>query len=125
MINRKRNFDLIREILFVIENSPPNQPVVSNQLNIDGYDFGVIFLHVEMLKGAGFIEADTQRTLSGGGAILIKQITWKGYEFLDNARNDNIWKKVKAEAEKKGSSVSMAVLNGLLLAAAKKYVGLD
>ena len=49
----------------------------------------------------------------------------KGHEFLANARNNTVWKKVMAQAQEKGQSVGMTVLNGLLEQAAKKYAGLD
>jgi hypothetical protein len=49
----------------------------------------------------------------------------KGHQFLANARNDTIWKKVLAQAKEKGQSVGITVLNGLLEQAAKKYAGLE
>ena len=49
----------------------------------------------------------------------------KGHQFLANARNDTIWKKVLNQAKEKGQSVGITVLNGLLEQAAKKYAGLE
>lgn len=122
-LTRERNFELLRLILLEIESSHPNQ-VITN-LNIEGYDETIIILHVEILKDNDYIEAEMMKTLGGNRGFLIKKILPEGYEFLDNAKNDNIWKKFKAKAERKGSSMSMAVANGLLTAAAKKYFGLD
>ena len=122
-LTRERNFDLLRLILLEIESSHPNQ-VIKN-LNIEGYDETIIILHVEILKDNDYIEAEMMKTLGGNRGFLIKKILPEGYEFLDNAKNDNIWKKFKAQAERKGSSMSMAVANGLLTAAAKKWFELD
>ena len=122
-LTRERNFELLRLILLEIESSHPNQ-VIKN-LNIEGYDETIIILHVEILKDNDYIEAEMMKTLGGNRGFLIKKILPEGYEFLDNAKNDNIWKKFKAQAERKGSSMSMAVANGLLTAAAKKWFELD
>ena len=123
-LTRERNFDLIRSILLVIESSPPDSTITNSQLNIEGHDPSIVGFHVEMLKNAGFIDAVIEKNFSGS-AFMIKGINWEGYEFLDNAKNDTIWKKFKAQAESKGSSMSMTVANGLLTALGKKYFGLD
>ena len=123
-LTRERNFDLIRSILLAIESSPPDSTIANSQLNIEGHDPSIVSFHVEMLKNAGFIDAVIEKNFSGS-AFMIKGINWEGYEFLDNAKNDTIWKKFKAQAESKGSSMSMTVANGLLTALGKKYFGLD
>ena len=123
-LTRERNFDLIRSILLAIESSPPDSTIANSQLNIEGHDPSIVGFHVEMLKNAGFIDAVIEKNFSGS-AFMIKGINWEGYEFLDNAKNDTIWKKFKAQAESKGSSMSMTVANGLLTALGKKYFGLD
>jgi hypothetical protein len=58
-------------------------------------------------------------------ACFIHRLTWDGHEFLANAKNDTIWKKVTSQAEEKGESISLFVLNQLLASATKKYLGLD
>lgn len=96
-LTRERNFDLIRSILLAIESSPPDSTITNSQLSIEGHDPSVVALHVEMLKNAGFIDAVIEKNFSGS-AFMIKGINWEGYEFLDNAKNDTIWKKFKAQA---------------------------
>ena len=39
------------------------------------------------------------------------RLTWQGHEFLANAKNDKIWKQIISQAEEKGDSISMFVLN--------------
>jgi len=63
--------------------------------------------------------------MAGSSGFLVRKITWKGHDFLANAKNDTVWKKVMNEAKEKGSSVSLVVLNGLLTKAAQKYAGLE
>jgi hypothetical protein len=58
-------------------------------------------------------------------ACVAMRMTWLGQEFVAKAKNDTIWKKVIAQAEEKVMSTSMSIIDGLLEAAAKKYVGLE
>jgi len=78
------------------------------------------------LKEAGLIDAIIRSDGHGCpfGAI-VRRLTWEGHEFLAKAKNDTVWKKVLQQAEEKGMSTSMTVINGLLEAAAKKYIGLE
>lgn len=124
-LSRARNFDLIRSILLAVEASPPNSTITNSQLDIEGVDPATVAFHVEMLKDAGYIDAAIAQNFSGIQRFMIKKINWDGYEFLDNAKNNTVWKKFKAQAEDKGSSMSMTVANGLLTTLAKKYIGLD
>ena len=79
-----------------------------------------------MLLDAGFIDAKVGKGHVGQpNACVVHRMTWAGQEFLAKAKNDTIWKKVLAQAEEKGMSTSMTVINGLLEAAVKKYVGLE
>ena len=41
-------------------------------------------------------------------------LTNEGYNFLDAAKNDTLWNKVKAEIAEKGLSVSLDLLRKLL-----------
>ena len=124
-LTRERNFDLIRSILLAVEASPPNFTVTNSQLDIEGVDPATVAFHVEMLKDAGYIDAAIAQNFSGIQRFMIKKINWDGYEFLDNAKNNTVWKKFKAQAEAKGSSMSITVANGVLTTLAKKYIGLD
>jgi hypothetical protein len=84
----------------------------------------VISEHVKLLINEGFLEGRFERDLSGGSHYVILGLTWEGHDFIDNAKNETVWKKVMADAEKKGMSLSMSVLNRLLTKAAQKYMGL-
>jgi hypothetical protein len=55
----------------------------------------------------------------------VSRLTWEGHEFLDNLKYDTLWKKVIARAEEKGASISASVLDLLLSAAAKRFVGIE
>jgi len=111
-------------ILLDIESSPPGQPIFG--FNYDGRTNAEVMEHVQLLLDANFI--DGQMVLGNMGqpeGCVVMRMTWDGQEFLAKAKNETIWKKVLTQAEEKGMSASLVVINGLLEAAAKKYVGLD
>lgn len=120
----KRDLNLVRAILLDIEASPPGELI--REFNYEGRSKAEILEHVQLLLDANFIEG--QMLLGNMGqpeGCFVMRMTWDGQEFLAKAKNDTIWKKVIAQAEEKGMSTSMAVVNALLEAAAKKYAGLD
>jgi hypothetical protein len=118
----KRNFDLVRSLLLYVEQSPPGQPITG--LTQENYETEVISEHMKLLIEEGFLDGRSGRYANGRIHYFVQGLTWKGHDFLDNAKNDTIWKKVMVDAEKKGMSLSMSVLNGLLTKAAEKYMGL-
>jgi len=117
-----RDFDLIRSILIQAEQAPSDQPlqILSITGNFSPTD---VAQHIELMIEQKWIEGEV---LSHSPlAFGIYRLTWAGHDFLENARNDTIWKKVMAEAKAKGTSMTIVVLNGLLSKAAEKYAGLN
>ena len=47
----------------------------------------------------------------------------EGHEFLANAKNDSVWKKVMTQVGDKATTISIAVLNALLQKAMKELFG--
>lgn len=122
-----RDFDLIRRILFAIEAAPAGSRIDSSELVYEGYSPAAVAEHIEILveqklihTGASFSYLET-----GYKIYAINRLTWQGHEFLDNARNDTIWKKTMALAQEKGTSTSMVVLNGLLTKLVQKHFDLE
>ena len=122
----KRDIKLIRTMLLDLETMPAGQATNGFEgPEYEGTTVAEILGHVDLLLDAGFVDGNMVRGgMNEPVGFIIWKMTWAGQEFLANAKNDTIWKKVIAEAEKKGMSTSMTVLNGLLEAAAKKYAGL-
>lgn len=118
----KRNWELIRQILFEVESLPAGES--AQILQIEEIDQATITEHIRLLVDKGLLIGKLFDTYSGS-SYSITGVSWEGYDFLENARNDTIWKKVMAESKSKGTSMTMVVLNGLLTKAAQKYAGLD
>jgi len=119
----QRNFNLIRQILLEAEAAPAGTLI--QQFNCDGIDQYTIAEPVEILIETRYLDGEVKHLLIGLPSYVVRKITWEGHEFLAKAKNDSIWKKVMAEAQEKGTSMSMVVINGLLSKAAQKYAGLE
>jgi uncharacterized protein DUF2513 len=128
----KRDMDLCREILLRAEESPDS---AGPTIKIDGRSSEEISYHIKLLSEAGLAEvgaADGQFTYKkSDGSILSKgqkvysvmSLTWQGHEFLDAARNDTIWRKVKNKVVKATGGLVFDVLKAALLAEIGQQLG--
>ncbi len=116
----KRDMDLARRILLEVEKVPdPMRPI---DLAIEGYESVDVSYHVQLLHEAGLLVA-TDFTSNSGYKWSPRRLTWAGHEFLDAARDDTLWNKVKAQVKDKLASVSFDMLKALLVKAAADYLG--
>jgi DNA-binding transcriptional ArsR family regulator len=106
----KRDLDLVRRILLHLEEGEAS-PSGWGAFVDDGYDFGAIHFHVRLLNDAGLIEADEIVP----GQWWPERMTWSGYEFLDAARNEELWQETKLKVEKSTGSAPFLVVHELLL----------
>jgi hypothetical protein len=86
----KRDLDLVRRILLHMEEGEASPSGWSAFVD-DGYDLGTIHFHVRLLHDAGLIEADEIVP----GQWWPERMTWSGHEFLDAARNEDLWRETK------------------------------
>lgn len=117
--------ELMREILMAVESMPLGQP--AGGIHSDDFPPDVVGRHTQILVDEGYIEGKYVVGAGGGvpACFALFDITLKGHQFVENARNDTVWKKVVAKAKADGHSVGISVLNGLLEAGARKYADLD
>jgi len=74
------------------------------------------------LGDAGLLKTgDVSMFGAASPGAIVERMTWEGHEFLDNARNETVWKKVTAIVAAKGGSVSFEVLKSLVVETAKTY----
>lgn len=115
----KRDMDLIRKILLELEKK---ESITSwTTITIDGYRDDQVNYHIGLLDEAGFIEAE--RYLDG--QYMVRNLTWEGHEFLENAKNDTIWTKAKEFIKEKGGSVSLGIMTEILKKIALKHFNLE
>src|SRR6266540_1190771 len=113
----QRNMDLVRMILTRLESSPRGW--APRDFGIQSFSAQEIGYHVHIMMQEGLIEGcDVTSSESTGPEAIPTNVTWKGHEFLDLARDQDRWNRAKAIIAKVGGapiSVWMKVLTDLLL----------
>lgn len=117
----KRDMELIRKILFKIEDTVDN--VAEYNLEIEGYTLDQVAYHCSILHEGGYIHA-YKGNYAGDGlySFGVGRLTWEGHEFLDKIREDTIWSKTKDTIVEKGlpfvfdivKSVSTEIITGVV-----------
>jgi hypothetical protein len=118
----KRDIDLIRKILFEIEQNESDNDIQNLQINT--YSDVEITYHVYLLKKGGLIDATV---LFGGGTVKptgysIRLLTWEGHDFLDACRDEGVWIKAKKKLKSLGGEVPFEVFKTVLIEIMKKQV---
>lgn len=106
----KRDMDLIRRILFKMEELPMTGGWYD--IEIEGHSRDEITYHVRLMDEAGLIEAQDLTTLTDID-WRPKRITYAGHEFLDAARSDKVWKTAK---EKLLNATGTLTIEGMKIA---------
>lgn len=122
----KLNYDCARSVLLTVEKSK----TIDEELNINPltvetifeqlpkYEDSEILYTIEKLKEAGYINAALQ--FAAGHFIdgAVSSITYSGHEYLDNIREPEEWRKVKAMLKNAG-----AITLPLISQAAQMLIG--
>src|ERR1700757_1641795 len=94
----KRDMELVREILLKLELEPLDGNLWSidpNGLGIEGYSYEEISYNLLQIIDAELINGAREQS----GQFAIRNITWKGHEYLDDIRDPDIWRKTKARTK--------------------------
>ncbi len=111
----KRDMDLVRKILFKIEEEVDNKAKFG--LTIDGYTMEQVAYHCSILYGEGYIKS--YKALYGDGEIRnfgVSGLTWSGHELLDKIRSENVWNKTKEVIKSKGLPMVVDVIKDIATA---------
>lgn len=117
--------DLVRKILFYLEEKPDDKMVM--QLELDGYSSNEVMYHFILMDQAGFLRCEREVSSSTSDRVIRIypfSLTWKGHEFLEASRNETAWNKAKKLILSKSGALSLDVLKALLTSMAKDSVGL-
>lgn len=118
----KRDMDLVRAILFVVEEHP--EGFAPREIKIDLYTDERIAYHAYIMNEARLVVAtDTTHLGSTSPQAMVIRLTWAGHEFLDSAREPARWQKAK-EIIKKVGGASIAVWTAVLTDLVQKNLGL-
>lgn len=99
----QRDMELVRKILFAIEERYVDTALMSCDMNIEGYDMKTVAYHCAVLHDAGLVY-DYKGQYAGDGlyAFGVGRLTWDGHELLDKIKSDTVWNKTKDTIKKKG-----------------------
>ena len=121
----KRDMELVRKLLMELADSEfySNMGLPS----IDGYSEDKIRYHALIMRDAGlltFSEGFETDGIFGPTEDMQLRITWAGHEFLEKSRDEKIWRSVVNKTKEKTGGLSFEVIQGLLIAALSKAVGI-
>lgn len=119
----KRNPDLIREILFKIEEHQDTECELTDKDLTKTASEEEVLYHVELLIEAGLIKAEMANDITGREVACIDRLTWEGHNFVEAARNNTNWQKAKTIMAKTGGFV-LELTKPLLLELLKQQIQL-
>lgn len=109
----KLNNDCVRDLLLFIEgNTSVNNIISIRNIELNSYDNEDLVYTAMKLEEAGYIKAKISKFLDGSADVYVTELTWNGHKFLDNIRDDGVWKTTK-EKISKFSSVSLSIIENV------------
>ena len=79
----RRNLELIYQILEHVEREHCNKSVYLNDSPFEDFDYDEVASHTRLCAEAGYIDAEF-----GQKPIIIRRLTWKGHDALDEMRRE-------------------------------------
>ena len=125
----KRDMELVRDILFAIEEQYTDTPIYD--LQVKDYSIKSIAYHCKILYEAGLV--DDYDSVYGNDELCdfaVGSLTWEGHEFLEQIKNDTVWNKSKSVIKDKGlpfvidviKDVTSTIISGMTQAALKTLI---
>ena len=103
----QRDMDLIRKVVLAAEPGPPFPA-------IDGYTDDAIKYHKMLAIEAGLLTGqsrkDNTRHTEIPAAVMVKDVTWEGHDFIQAIRDDENWGKVKKFLADSGKQLSIEMV---------------
>jgi hypothetical protein len=116
------DFNFVREFLFAVEReeTDPITPLTKDQLGFSDIPDGMFSRQVTLFGRAGLLELINQKT-ELGSRFFAARLTNEGREFLNEIRNEEIWKRILSIHTEDVQTFSLSVL----LALAQRVVELN
>jgi hypothetical protein len=109
----KRDMELVRLILLDIEGE--------TEVDLSPYSQEQINYHQKLLYDRGFIDGIDISSFVGW-EIMEPQLTWEGHDFLDDARNENVWRESMTQLGKAVGTASLDVIKAVLTSVATRMI---
>lgn len=106
--------DLMRSILLDAEEIPAGQ--AAHGFEYDDRDQAEVNRHTPILIDEDFLEGIWQGDQQNFPcAFHVTDLTYRGHQFLENARSDSRWKRALSSIRDSGKSMSIAVIEAVLV----------
>ena len=126
----KLNHDCVRKLLICLEDNldikasglpePLRLRDIEDDIELSEFSQEDIYYSARKLAEAKFIEVASKD--AAPKVMIIKEITWKGHDYLDSVRDSKVWKEVKNRT-KDLSGVALDVVKSLAIEATKQMLG--
>lgn len=104
----KRDMDTVRNLLLRIEALPSPDPgyptplfyhfnTRDGLLRVGDEDPADLYYHMQLLADGGYLDI-VLTPVQFAGSINFRGLTWKGHDFLDSVRDEEIWRRTKQGA---------------------------
>lgn len=123
----KRDMELVREILIQTEESGAEEVLMGDKMaeEVGGFSHEEVNYHIGIMVEGGLLDASITRSSTGMVVgTTIRRLTWEGHEFLDAARNSDIWAQVQDAASEKSLSLTIDVMKNALKHYTEEKLGL-
>lgn len=117
----KLNEDLIREILFAVDDLPPTSTY--EEIHLKDWADNVVNFHIAQLQRAELIEADIKTNILDELECYVRWLTPKGQEVVKRLRENRVLKAVKAGLARLDRDITVQDVV-ILAGAAYKALGL-
>lgn len=117
-VNMKRNMELIRSILLILEELDDNE--FKGLMEIEGYEKKEIDYHLQQMLNSNLLKGYLSNADDEVNFHSVA-ITWEGHQFLDASRNDNVWFTFKKELGIEAQSIPISVTVDVLKQLSKEY----
>lgn len=108
------NHETVREVLLYLEdNLQLNDELDAANIQIPEVTTEEIIYTLEKLLEASFISARIEKPINNFPvSAVVYSITWKGHEFIDNIRDEQVWKYAKKSLSR-FSTVSISFISSV------------
>lgn len=124
----KRDMDLVRLMLLRTEAAGVDKEAADKyHVECEKYPEPVRAHQIAIMIEAGLIVGTVSGSPESGGLPvrgIIGRLTWQGHEFLDAARDETTWKKVRDKVMKPAASFTFGILVEALKIEIKKRIGM-
>lgn len=124
----KLDKECVRNVLLTLESLNKDVALTSDNYAefplLSSYDLETVSYTLKRLDEAGFVNVKFFPVLSGDDPFRATSLTWAGHQFLDNIRDDGVWKETKKVASKV-AGVSLPILSEIATSVLKRTLNLD